>query len=383
MALTSLVVCSDESTTQVLRRILEDLGIAVQYCQNASDAEARLAQTRFDWVVIDCENEPVATEILRKARLSPANASTLAVAIAGKENNVRQMFAMGINFVLYKPVSEERAASSFRAARSLMTRERRRTGRVAAHGKVALDYANVENAPATLIDLSEEGSAVQSERRLPPDCRVYFQFALPGHTSLIRLSGEVVWQDSAGRVGVRFVSVPTSSRRVLRTWLQSTISSTKKQTPLVPRSAPPIVKTTTAPGQGGIAADSGIARLRSSPGNRRGQSRHACRLSADVFRMGVAVPNRCSLTDISAGGCYVEMPTPFSSGTRVEIIVRTHDLKLRTQGVVQSVHRGFGMGVQLTLTTQEDRDQVESLIRLLAQSGEESELGPVTDPWAH
>jgi CheY-like chemotaxis protein len=382
MALTSLVVCSDESTTQVLRRILEDLGIAVQYCQNASDAEARLAQTRFDWVVIDCENEPVATEILRKARLSPANASTLAVAIAGKENNVRQMFAMGINFVLYKPVSEERAASSFRAARSLMTRERRRTGRVAAHGKVALDYANVENAPATLIDLSEEGSAVQSERRLPPDCRVYFQFALPGHTSLIRLSGEVVWQDSAGRVGVRFVSVPTSSRRVLRTWLQSTISSTKKQTPLVPRSAPPIVKTTTAPGQGGIAADSGIARLRSSPGNRRGQSRHACRLSADVFRMGVAVPNRCSLTDISAGGCYVEMPTPFSSGTRVEIIVRTHDLKLRTQGVVQSVHPGFGMGVQLTLTSQEDRDQVESLIRLLAQSGEESELGPVTDPWA-
>jgi len=382
MALTSLVVCSDESTTQVLRRILEDLGIAVQYCQNASDAEARLAQTRFDWVVIDCENEPVATEILRKARLSPANASTLAVAIAGKENNVRQMFAMGINFVLYKPVSEERAASSFRAARSLMTRERRRTGRVAAHGKVALDYANVENAPATLIDLSEEGSAVQSERRLPPDCRVYFQFALPGHTSLIRLSGEVVWQDSAGRVGVRFVSVPTSSRRVLRTWLQSTISSTKKQTPLVPRSAPPIVKTTTAPGQGGIAADSGIARLRSSPGNRRGQSRHACRLSADVFRMGVAVPNRCSLTDISAGGCYVEMPTPFSSGTRVEIIVRTHDLKLRTQGVVQSVHAGFGMGVQLTLTSQEDRDQVESLIRLLAQSGEESELGPLTDPWA-
>jgi CheY-like chemotaxis protein len=380
MALTSLVVCSDESTTQVLRRILEDLGVAVEYCQNASDAEARLAQNRFDSVVIDCENEPVATEILRKARLSPANASTLAVAIAGKENNVRQMFALGINFVLYKPVSEERAASSFRAAHSLMTRERRRSGRVAAHAKVALDYANVENAPATLIDLSEEGSAVQSERKLPPDCRVYFQFALPGHTSLIRLSGEVVWQDSAGRVGMRFVNVPTSSRRVLRSWLQSSVSSTKNQTPLVPRSAPPIVKTT-ASGAGGNAAEGGIARLRSSPGNRRGQSRHACRLSADVFRMGVAVPNRCSLTDISAGGCYVEMPTPFSSGTRVEIIVRTHDLKLRTQGVVQSVHPGFGMGVQLTLTTQEDRDQVESLIRLLAQSAEEAELGPVTDPW--
>jgi hypothetical protein len=97
--------------------------------------------------------------------------------------------------------------------------------------------------------------------------------------------------------------------------------------------------------------------------------------------MGVAVPNRCSLTDISAGGCYVEMPTPFSSGTRVEIIVRTQDLKLRTQGVVQSVHPGFGMGVQLTLSTPEDRSQVQSLIRLLEQSGEEAELGRVIDPW--
>jgi CheY-like chemotaxis protein len=381
MALTSLVVCSDESTAQVLRRILEDLGIAVEHCQEASEAEAKLAHTRFDSVVVDCENEPVATEILRKARLSPANGSTLAVAIAGKENNVRQMFALGINFVLYKPVSEERAASSFRAAHTLMTRERRRSGRVAAHAKVALDYANVENVPATLVDLSEEGTAVQSERKLPPDCRVYFQFALPGHTSMIRLSGEVVWQDSAGRVGVRFVNVPTSSRRVLRSWLQTSISSAKNQTPLVPRSTPPIVKTTAPSGAGGNAAENGIARLRSSPGNRRGQSRHACRLSADVFRMGVAVPNRCSLTDISAGGCYVEMPTPFSSGTRVEIIVRTHDLKLRTQGIVQSVHPGFGMGVQLTLSTQEDRDQVQSLIRLLAQSGEEAELGPITDPW--
>jgi len=78
----------------------------------------------------------------------------------------------------------------------------------------------------------------------------------------------------------------------------------------------------------------------------------------------------------------VEMPTPFPAGTRVEIIVRTQDLKLRTQGVVQSVHPGFGMGVQLSLTTPEDRDQVQALIRLLAQSGQEAELGPISDPWS-
>jgi CheY-like chemotaxis protein len=382
MALTSLVVCPDEPTTQVLRRILEDLGLTVEHCATAADAHERLAQSRFDSIVIDCENEQLAIQTLQKARSSAGNATTLAVAIVGKENNARQMFALGINFVLYKPVSQERAWSSFRAARSLMQRERRRNARVAVQAEASLDYANVENVPATLVDLSEEGTAVQSERKLPPDCRVYFQFALPGHTSLIRLSGEVVWRDSSGRVGMRFVNVPTSSKRVLSNWLRNSVPLSPGATPQVPRPAMRIAKTTTPVSTpSGSHADTGLARLRASPGNRRGQSRHACRLGADVYRMGIAVPNRCSLTDISAGGCYVEMPTPFPTGTHVEIVVRTQEMKLKTRGVVQSVHQGFGMGVKLTLQSPEDRDQVQSLIGLLAESGENAELGSIGDPW--
>lgn len=380
MAFSSLVVCADESTAQVLRRILEELGISVEYCQSAPGAPLKLAKKRFDAIVIDCESEREATEVLRSARAYSLNQSTMVVAIADKQNNVRQMFALGINFVLYKPVSEERAWSSFRAARSLMQRERRRSSRVAAHAKVALDYANVENVPATLVDLSEDGTAVQSERKLPSDCRVYFQFALPGHTSIIRLSGEVVWQDSGGRVGMRFVNVPTSSRRVLTNWIKAAPAPVVGA-PQVPRPQQSIIKSSGAKSGGGKSrSDMGLARLQSSPGNRRGQSRHTCRLSADVYRMGIQVPTRCSLTDISSGGCYVEMTTPFQPGIRVEIIVRTENLKLRTQGVVQSTHPGFGMGVQLSLKTAEDHDQVQSLIRLLELSGE-TEVEPVNDPW--
>jgi c-di-GMP-binding flagellar brake protein YcgR len=290
------------------------------------------------------------------------------------------MFSLGINFVLYKPISEERAWSSLRAARTLMQRERRRSRRIAVHAKVALDYANVENVPATLVDLSEEGSAVQSESKLPPDCRVYFQFALPGHTSLIRLSGEMVWQDSTGRVGMRFVNVPTTSRRVLRNWLATNAPATVAAAPKVPRPAEKIVKTAPALTS---QPDNALARLRSSPGNRRTQSRHACRLGVDLYRAGVAaVPNRCSLTDISSGGCYIETTSPFPAGTRVEIVVRAQDIKIRVQGVVQSVHPGFGMGVQLVLKTPENHEHVQSLIRLLAESNQDSEVSPFSDPWS-
>ena len=376
MALKSLVVCADEATTHVLRGVLEALGLKVEHCSSPAQAQNKLTDDRYDSVVIDCEHESEALDTLRHLRASLRNATALAIAIVSSRNNVRQIFASGINFVLYKPLSEERAWSSLRAARSLMQRERRRSGRIAVHAKVALDYANLESVPATLLDLSEEGSALQSEKKLPPDCRVYLQFALPGHTSLVSLAGEVIWQDSTGRVGMRFVNVPSSSRKVLRNWLTANAPATVPAAPLVPRPEEKIVKTTDTPSP----ADSGIARLRSAPGNRRTQSRLACRLGADVHRVGVPVPHRCSLTDISSGGCYIEMPTPFPVGTRVEIVVRTQDMKLRVQGLVQSVHAGFGMGVQLDETA-ENHDHVQSLIRLLAESSQESEVGSPNDPW--
>ncbi len=364
---------ADDATTQVLRHILETLGLTVDHCSSASDAHAKLADTRYDSVVLDCENEAEALDTLRQIRASALNAGTLVVAVAGKENNVRQMFALGINFILYKPISEDRAWSSLRAARSLMQRERRRNPRVNVHAKASLDYSNVEKVPATLLDLSAEGTAVQSEKKLPPDCRVYFEFALPGHTSLVRLAGEVVWQDFTGRVGMRFVNVPSSSRNVLRNWLSTNAPTTVAAAPQVPRHET-IIKTALP-----TPPESGVARLRNAPGNRRTQSRHACRLGADVFRMGAPVPHRCSVSDISSGGCYVEMPTPFPNGTHVEIVVRTQDLKLRVQGVVQSVHPGFGMGVKLVLKTAEHHDHLQTLIRLLAES-ESTEPTP-QDPW--
>ena len=58
----------------------------------------------------------------------------------------------------------------------------------------------------------------------------------------------------------------------------------------------------------------------------------------------------------------METTEPFPAGTAVEIVVRTHELKLRVQGTVQTAHTGFGMGVQFTLNTSEERVQVEQLI---------------------
>ena len=86
--------------------------------------------------------------------------------------------------------------------------------------------------------------------------------------------------------------------------------------------------------------------------------------------LGDGVPNRCTLSDVSTGGCYVETPSPFASQTVVNLVVRTKDLKLKVRGTVQVTHPGFGMGVQFSLDTVDERNQVKQLIA--AQAAEDS-----------
>jgi PilZ domain len=211
--------------------------------------------------------------------------------------------------------------------------------------------------------LSEDGLAIQSERRLPPRCKVYFQFNLPGDKSTVRLSGDVVWQDSSGRVGIRFLDVPQTSRRTLNEWIKASLARLAKAEQNAPTREPQPPPETVAAGFAGLG-------LSATSSNRRIQSRRACRLSADVFRVGEGVPNRCTLSDVSTGGCYVETPSPFPSHTVLEIVVRTQNMKLRVRGTVQVVHPGFGMGVQFSLNTEGEREQVKQLIA--AQAAEDS-----------
>ena len=368
MNLSSLLVCMDEASVDVLKRVLEELGIQVEVCSDPVRASVRLAQERFDLIILDCESQADVTSLLNDSRSSRLNDSTLAVAVVAGQENIREMFTLGVNFVLYKPVSTERALSTLRAAQSVLFRDKRREMRATVHTHAIIDYAGVEQARATLVDLAEDGMAVNFGKKLPPTCKVYFQFQSPGQTASVRLSGQAVWQDWNGRAGIQFVDVPQASRRVLREWLEINLSDATRQQ-LASENVP--VEHSIRPErkfqlensstnaeqarvkipkqvrrQTGVQTACSIpkstkqtaatvkpaARLRDEPGNRRGQTRYACRLGAEVYQKGSSVRNYCHLSDLSPGGCYLEMPLAFAAGAVVEIVVRTYEMKLRLSG---------------------------------------------------
>src|SRR5271169_6572781 len=160
MSLKSLVLCSDEKIVRVLRRVLGDLDIAVELCADSDSALRKLTRQRFEAIIVDVMDDG-ATEVLRSARTAPCNKQAVAVAIVERIIGLKAVFQIGAHFVLYKPVSIERAKSSFRAARALMKSERRRNARVGVQIPVVMRSPEAgRNTKVTTIDLSEGGMAV-------------------------------------------------------------------------------------------------------------------------------------------------------------------------------------------------------------------------------
>ncbi len=387
MTLSSLLVCVDEAAVEILRRVLKELDIQVELCPDAVRAVVRLAQEHFDLLIVDCRKKSDAVSILHECRSSRSNETTLAV-VAADQDDIREMFSLGVNFVLYRPLSYERVLSSLRAAHAVLYRDKRGKTRAAVHTHATIDYAGGEQQKATLVDLSENGMAVNFGKKLPPASKVYFQFQLPGQTTPVRLSGHVVWQDWNGRAGVQFADVPKASRKALHEWLQMSLADAPKR-----ELAEEVVEVVHSlrSSESSVEADrhhaanqytakqelkgrdeKARARLRAEPGNRRGQTRYACRLGAEVYQQGSSVRNYCHLSDLSPGGCYLEMPLAFPTGTAVEITVRTQDMKLRLSGSVKASHPGYGMGVSFKLNTREERQGVQQLIDFVATAAESS-----------
>jgi hypothetical protein len=309
MNLKSLLLCSDEKIGRVLRRTLGDLDIGVEHCTSAEVALRHLTRDRFEAIIVDCAG-PGAADVLRAARTAPCNKRAIAVAILDPGSGLRSAFEIGAHFILYKPVSAERAKSSFRAARALMKRERRRNSRVSVNFPVEMVSAQSgTRIKANTTDVGEGGLAVSIPRRTKPQGQWHLSFTLPG-SSKVDVAAEFAWESSGTQVGLRFVNPPPDVARRLRDWLGRNAPEGDKDDPPAP----------------------------------------------------------CQLTDLSLRGCYLAMPSPFPVSARVTLSMKAANVELRSEGVVRVMHPDIGMGVEFTQTTAEHRALLEKFLSCLAEN---------------
>lgn len=312
MNLKSLLLSSDEKTIRILRRVLSDLEILVDHCARSETAIRKITRERFEAIIVDCSDPKEASHVLRGAKAAPVNKRALFIVLVESPVGLRGGFEMGAHFVLHKPLSSERARSSFRAVRALMKRERRRQLRVAV--QIPVQCVGVHTYRAKTLDLCEGGMAIKFEGRIAQESSLRFSLELPGLNEKLNLHGELAWEGHGEQAGVRFNDVTEQQKNILRKWLTS-------QLPEPEHDDPPVV---------------------------------------------------CHLTQLSLGGCYLKTNSPFPNGTRVVLGLQVADMDVRAGGIVRIAHPEFGMGVEFLQATSAQQDQVRQVIAALHSQGQQS-----------
>jgi CheY-like chemotaxis protein len=311
MRLQALVLCADEKILRVLRRVLSDLEIVLDHSAEGDDAIHKLTRQRYEAVIVDYANERVASQVLRSARSAPVNKRAVVVAILDADKAMRGAFDLGAHFVLYKPISTERARSSFRAARALMKCERRRNTRIPVEIPVTLEFEGGGQQKTVTSDLSEGGIAVLHAPRSKQPGPMTLSFTLPGTDYKVQCKAEMAWTNSSRQAGVRFVDPSPELGHQLKAWLDSHAPEIEQNDP----------------------------------------------------------PTPCKLTDLSPNCGYLETTAPFPVRTKVTLAMGASQIQVEVGGVVRVAHPEMGMGIEFAQNDTQQRERVEAFIQALIQGG--------------
>lgn len=313
--LQSLLLCTDDKVVRVLRRVLSEMEIGVELCPDADSAVQKITRQRFEAVIIDCTLHGSASAVLKGTKSAPANRRAISVAIldgqGSAESNValKQTFAMGAHFVLFKPLLLERTRASFRAVRALMKRERRRHARIPIEISVHVgEESNKTSWLGTTSDLGENGMALKiKDRKVAASFPL--KFTLPGTSYEISCTGEVAWQGNH-LAGIRFKEISADASDELKHWVERQL------------------------------------------------------LGPEAEEVSI----NCKLTDLSLSACYLQTESPFPVRTRLRLMMKAGDHTLQIEGIVRVMHPGSGMGIEFTQQTPTQKTKVEEFIQTLVNS---------------
>jgi len=305
----ALLVLTDDSTAERLRQILAEFQVESEYCSESHVATQKLAERRYDAVIVDLEDQSAAASILEQVRQSQISKNAVTISLLDDKSLVRRAFGMGANFILYKPIAEEPARASLRAAIALLKRERRRSFRVPVQLPVTLSWHGAPEVEGIMLDLSENGMDVLSAQPLQQSQALHVHFSLPD-LSQIGATGQVAWANSNGQAGVEFVDFPDGQKQIVQDWLSAN----------APEGPPPEPE---------------------------------------------PIAN-CKLSDLSLGGCYVESESPFPVNTEVELSLRASNTEIKITALIRVMHPGYGMGLEFVSNGGEHRQLVDQFISVLS-----------------
>jgi hypothetical protein len=217
MTLSSMVVSRDWQEVGVLECILGGLHIGVDVESEPKRAQAKLAKSKIDALIVDCDLNGAANFLRGLRNEQPPNPVPLVIVSGSGGRNALE--SMGATFIFEKPISVEQAVHTLSAARNMILDGRLRYHRQALDIPVSLCCGSKTHVDAHVTNLSQGGLGIQTAASLP-NGPVRLSFSLPGSNLSVKALGKIAWTDRQGNAGIRFVQISRRTKRDLQLWLE-------------------------------------------------------------------------------------------------------------------------------------------------------------------
>ena len=219
MAIASaLLVSADPVTIQQFSLALREISISSEVCQEVPASIRLLTERKFDAVLIDLQLGVESGVILDFVRLSPLNRTAVTFAISGCDSDAAAVFRKKSGFTFERPFSAQSIRRTLRSSYGLILRERRRYFRSPVTIPVTILRQGMPAVRCYSANISEGGMAVSTSVALGAGEDVRVEFILPNHKHPLVAQSRVCW-GQAGRLGIRFMSVPAERKSEIQNWL--------------------------------------------------------------------------------------------------------------------------------------------------------------------
>jgi c-di-GMP-binding flagellar brake protein YcgR len=114
------------------------------------------------------------------------------------------------------------------------------------------------------------------------------------------------------------------------------------------------------------------------PLERRSFPRVPIAVQAELTVVGNSAPIRLATSDLSAGGCYVQMALTLEVATRLKVVLWLGQKKLSLEGKVVTRHPQFGNGIEFTGVSCSTRAHLQRFLdQIVSTSGSSRVVKPI------
>jgi hypothetical protein len=213
-----VLVSSDYALMQAVSKAVKKFGGKFVLIPSAHEARDCLNRRKIDGVFVDME-VPGALGLIESTRKGTSNCKAVIFACLTNTKESAQILAVGANFLLRRPVTENGVGMHITISKDLLLREQRRYFRHPVNLPVTLKDGEVAQ-PARITNLSGGGMAVRTAKPLKHGAVLDCTFEL---SMGVRISarGQVAWVNSEGMAGIMLETLRGKGREQLDAWLAS------------------------------------------------------------------------------------------------------------------------------------------------------------------